>query len=149
MCLPLARPTLLRGGTSTVELLVSMAVLTTAVLGVGRFASTTRQGLHDRELNSRIGWELANAREQIGAWQPTDVSVKEIESLPFSDYLKQELSDVRWQASVESISEPAQVLQVTLALHCTINEQAARPASLVFWIDSKELTSVDGGGVKP
>lgn len=123
-------------GTSTVEVIVALAVLATAVVGVGRFAATTNRGLRERQLSSRIGWELTNAREQIGAWDPESVTPSRIESLPFSSGLTDELHDLQWQAEVAPLSAPAQALQVSLTLQCTFQGQTARPASLVFWLPS-------------
>ncbi len=130
-------------GTTTVELIVAMVVLATAVVGVGRFASNTGQGLRARELSSRIGWELANAREQIGSWQPASIAVDKIESLSFSESLRENLDDLRWQAEVEAVSEPAHAIRVVLTLHCRLQDQPARPASLVFWVDAGPLSVKD------
>ncbi len=121
-------------GTSTAELLVAMAILATAMVGVGQFASNTGSGLSQRELSTRIGWELANAREQIGSWKPENINVQQIENLPFSDSLKYNLDDLRWQAKVETLTEPARAIRVALTLHCTLHGQSAQPASLVFWV---------------
>ncbi len=123
------------------ELIVAMAVLATAMVGVGQFASNTGRGLGQRELSSRIGWELANAREQIGSWKPENIAVERIESLPFSASLKNSLDDLRWQAQVESIVEPAHAIRVALTLHCTHHDQPAQPASLVFWVAAPPPTT--------
>ncbi len=116
------------------EMIVAMAVLATAMIGVGRFASNTGRGLSQRELSSRIAWELANAREQIGSWKAEDIAVDRIENLPFSTSLENRLDDLRWQAQVETITAPAKAIRVALTLHCTLHAQPARPASLVFWV---------------
>ena len=121
-------------GTSTAELLVAMAILATAMVGVGQFASNTGSGLSQRELSTRIGWELANAREQIGSWKPENINVQRIENLPLSESLKHILDDLRWRAKVETLTEPARAIRVALTLHCTLHGQSARPASLVFWV---------------
>lgn len=121
-------------GTSIAELLVALAILATAMVGVGQFASNTGSGLSQRELSTRIGWELANAREQIGSWQPENINVQQIESLPFSESLNNNLDDLRWRAKVETLTEPARAIRVALTLHCTLHGQPAQPASLVFWV---------------
>jgi hypothetical protein len=123
------------------ELIVAMAVLATAMVGVGQFATNTGRGLSQRELSSRIGWELANAREQIGCWKPEDIAIDRIERLPFSESLKNSLDDLRWQAHVESIAEPAHAIRVALTLHCTHHDQPAQPASLVFWVAAPPPTT--------
>lgn len=131
----------LQRGTSTVEVIVALAVLATAVVGIGRFASTTNRGLRERQLSSRIGWELTNAREQIGAWVPEMITPSRIENLPFSSGLSDQLQDLQWQAEVAPITAPADALQVILTLRCTFQGQTARPASLVFWVPSASHAS--------
>ncbi len=137
-CAP--RPIARRLGTSTVELLVALALLATATIGVGQLASRTKAGLRNRELSSRLNWELTNARETIGTWPLSEITVEKIEQIPISQSLRSRLTDLRWEANVESIQQPAEALQVKLSLHCVIEEQSAQPVALTFWIDtSKEL----------
>lgn len=125
-----------RAGVSTVEILVATALLATAITGIGRLAHATQQGLHDRELATRLHWEIGNAREQIGSWGVEGITVARIEALPFSPALTKQLDGLRWHADVQSISEPATALQVSLAIQCLVNSQAAQPAKLTFWIAS-------------
>ena len=72
-------------GALTVEVLVAVALLTAAVVGVGRFMTAANTGLRHRELSARLEWELVNARERIGSWHPADVTKQSIERLPFSE----------------------------------------------------------------
>lgn len=127
-----------RLGTSTVELLVALALLATATIGVGQLASRTKAGLRNRELSSRLNWELTNARETIGAWPLSEITVEKIEQIPISQSLQSRLADLRWEATVESIQQPAKALQVVLSLHCMMEGQSARPVALTFWVDTTE-----------
>lgn len=127
-----------RAGVSTVEILVATALLATAITGIGRLAHSTQQGLRDRELAARLHWEIGNAREQIGTWAADEITVARMEALPFSPALSKQLEGLRWQAKVHSISEPATALQVTLAIQCLVDSQAAQPAQLTFWVASSE-----------
>ncbi len=125
-----------RSGTSTIEILVAVALLGSAFIGVGQFMSMTKAGLRNRELSTRIAWELQNARERIGTWPLSDINRENIEQLPFSDALAEMLSEPRWQAVVTAIPEPIPTIRVTLELHCVLSGQDAQPDSLTFWIDA-------------
>ena len=128
-------------GLTTTEVLVSIAVLGAAVTGVGKFASTMQQGLRDRELSARIGWEVLNAREEIGSWNFAEITAERIEAMPVSDVLHRDILDARWEAQVEIIEQPVAATQVTLALAGNYRGQAARPQRLTFWV----ARSVPGG----
>lgn len=127
-----------RWGTSVVELLVALALLGTVALGVGQLTVRTKEGLRNRELSSRLNWELKNARETIGAWPVSEITVEKIQQMPISLSLASQLEDLGWEASIEAISQPVDALQVTLTLRCRIDEQAARPVSLTFWVDASQ-----------
>ncbi len=123
-----------RRATTIMETLVATAILTTAMIGVGRFRSSTTQGLHDQELNARLSWELSNARERIGAWPVEEITTEHIESLPFSVALKDLIEEPAWRASVAPIDDPIEGLQVTLKLQCKLYEQTVQPKQLTFWV---------------
>ena len=125
-----------RSGVSSIEILVATALLATVITGIGRLAHTTHQGLRDRELAARLHWEIVNAREQVGTWAADQITAARIEALPFSPALTTQLDGLRWQAQVHTITEPATALQVTLAIHCMVESQAAEPATLTFWVPS-------------
>lgn len=127
-----------RSGTTTIEVVVAITLLTTAAVGVSSFAASSRAGLRQRELSARIAVELDNAREIIGAWQPTDVTVDNIEQLSFSDSFPASYQP-RWIADVETIDTPVPAVRVRLLLELTIGQQVARPDALTFWIDAQEL----------
>jgi hypothetical protein len=124
----------LRRGTSTAEVFVAIALLGTAMVGIGQFAVTTQQGLRQRELSTRLSAELLNARERIGAWPTEKITVERIEQLPFSAALAEQVDEPQWRASVESVSQPTSALRVTLRLHCTLQGQPAAPQALTFWV---------------
>ena len=124
----------LRRATTIMEPLVATAILTTAMIGVGRFRASTAQGLHDQELNARMSWELVNVRERIGAWPLEEITVQRIESLPFSSALTNQLEELRWRATVAPIDDPIAGLQVTLRLQCKLYEQTVQPKQLTFWV---------------
>lgn len=127
-----------RCGTSIAEVIVAIALLGTATVGLGRFAGLTRQGLQQRELSTRLSAELLNARERIGSWPLDRVTVEQIEQIPFSAALSQDsaadLTQRRWRASVEPISEPLSALRVTLHLQYTLHGHLAEPQAITFWI---------------
>jgi hypothetical protein len=121
-----------------VEVLVAVALLAAAVVGVGRFMTAANAGLRNRELSARMEWELVNARERIGSWQPADVAKQNIERLPFSEALTRSLEEPRWEAEVTRIEQPARAIQVTLQLHCVLAGQPAVPERLTFWLATEE-----------
>ena len=130
----LHRPFAASRGTTAVELLVATALLATVMVAVGRFASTTRRGLDDRQLSAHIAWELANAREQIGAWPAERITHERIEGLAISAALQRELDQPRWRAEIERVAEPLPAQRVTLRFECQVGGQSARPAELTFWV---------------
>ncbi len=121
-----------------------MVLLAAAAVGVGRFVQSVRDGLLDRELSTRLAWEISNARQRIGSWDPADVTQQRIEQIPISKALRSRLNQPRWRATVEAIDEPAQALRVTLGLRCQIQGQAAEPEVLTFWVDASEETALVG-----
>jgi predicted lysophospholipase L1 biosynthesis ABC-type transport system permease subunit len=127
-----------RAGVSTVEVLVAIALLTAAVVAVGRFAVSANSGLRHRELSARLDWELVNARERIGSWNLAEVTKQRIESLPFSDALAPTFANPRWVAEVKQIEQPARAIQVTLQMHCLFAGQPAIPEKLTFWLAVEE-----------
>lgn len=124
-----------RAATTTAELIVAMVVLSAAVGGVGRLASSVTSGLRERELSARIGWEIVNAREQIGSWTPGEITSQRIAALPISEALTSQLSHCRWESSVSVIERPARAIRVNLALVCEYQGQQASPQRLTFWVD--------------
>lgn len=125
------------------ELLVAMALLATATVGIGKFISATTEGLQARELSARIGWELDNARERIGAWADSELTEQQIENLPFSEALTGQLDNLHWSATVTPTAQPAQTKRVHLTIECQLFDQTARPDSLTFWVASVDAAEGD------
>lgn len=121
-------------GTSIAEVIVAIALLGTATAAIGRFAVMTKQGLHQRELGTRLSAELLNARERIGSWQPEQLTGQHIEELPFSAELVEQIDDLKWRAIVEPVEEPVRALRVTLKLECSLHGQTAQPQAITFWV---------------
>ena len=116
------------------ELVVSLTLLTVALIGVGRFVRTVHSGLKQRELSQLIGWEIANARDSISTWKPEAISVERINALPISKALSSRLDSVHWHAVVDPVTQPVDALRITLTLQCVFHEQASEPDRLVFWL---------------
>ena len=116
------------------ELVVSLTLLTVALIGVGRFVRTVQSGLKERELSQLIGWEIANARDTISTWEPEAVSTERIAALPISKALSTRLDSVHWHAVVDAVTRPVDALRITLTLQCILHEQDSAPERIVFWI---------------
>ncbi len=114
---------------------MALVLLAATANVVGRFVADVHQGLQDRELSSRIGWELENARERIRSWAAADVTQERIEKLPISPMLAQRLVQPRWQAEVQPEELSLAATRVTLQLHCQFRGQTATPAQLTFWVE--------------
>ncbi|MEO8268851.1 MAG: hypothetical protein ABI557_03965 [Aureliella sp.] len=123
-----------RYGSSIAEVIVAITLLGTATVAIGRFAVMTQQGLHQRELSTRLSAELLNARERIGSWPQEQISVEHIEGLPFSQTLTEQVDELKWRAIVEPISEPISALRVRLQLECALHGQTAQSQALTFWV---------------
>ncbi len=128
-----------RKASSTMETVVAVVLLGSAIALVGSFVASVNQGLADRELSARIGWEIANAREIVGSWNPVAVTEERIEALPVAESITSRLPDAKWAAQVTPITEPVAAWQVTLQLTCTYQGQAAAPEELTFWIEREVL----------
>ena len=116
------------------EIIVSLALLTAALVGIGRFVHTVQAGLKERELSHLIGWEIANVRDTISTWKLEDISVERIESLPIPKVLSARVGSAHWRAIVDPVEQPVHGLRVTLAFKCVLHEQESEPEQLVFWI---------------
>jgi hypothetical protein len=125
-----------RTATTTMEVVVAIALLAVAATLVGRFVGQVKQGLRDRELTARFEWELLNARERIGSWTADRITLERIQQLPISDALASRLKNARLAAAVQNIETPLPALQVTLGLEGELNGQAIQPAVLTFWVPS-------------
>ncbi len=139
----------IRNAFSTMEVTVALLLLTACAMGVGRFVSQVQVGLRERELSRCLGWEIENAKETILSWQPSQVSVARIESLPVSEAALQRLAAAGWQAEgwradVTSIEQPVNALQVTLRLVCRLESQPAVPKKMTFWIADSNLAESGG-----
>ncbi|MCC7337984.1 MAG: hypothetical protein IT422_23080 [Pirellulaceae bacterium] len=116
------------------EVIVAIALLGTATVAIGRFAVTTKQGLRERELATRLSNELLNARERIGSWPQEQLAAEHIEAIPFSKSLTEQVDDLKWRAIVDPVAEPVSALRVTLKLECSLHGQTAQPQTLTFWV---------------
>ena len=126
-----------RRAMSVTETVVAVLVLGVASGLVLRFAVQIKGGLQQRELSSRLTWELLNAREQIGSWSVKEVTESRIAELPISDGLWQQVSDLRWEAELREIDSPVDAKQVGLSLCCRYGGQVIKPRQLTFWVLEK------------
>jgi hypothetical protein len=128
----------LRKAFSTLELIVALALLTSVVASVGKYASYVQRGIRDRQLAQQLHWELVNTRELIASWKIAEVTKQRIESLPISAQLVEQLTQASWLATVEPESAVAafssDVLAVTLQFRANLRDQAIRPLELKFWV---------------
>lgn len=130
-----------RNGITTTETIVATAMLGIAVVTVGRFSATVGQGLRDRELSARIGWELVNLRETVGSWPLEKISSSSIESEP-ANIVSGLIENPRWDAKVVEVVKPAKAKRVTVKFVCKYRGQTAAPSELTFWVkDDQESES--------
>lgn len=130
-----------RGVFNSMELIVALAVLTVAAVGIGRFVTSVHSGLRELEDQSRLQWELTNARERIGCWRVDHISRERIAQLPISSELSQAYSNLAWRARVQPIEEPHEALQVELSMHGEYRGQPAVLSEITFW----EFEEATGG----
>lgn len=123
-----------RMGITTTEIVVALVLLSVCVTAVGQFVGYSRRALDQNELNTRIGWELTSARETIGSWEPSQINVETIRSLPISDAISRVLINPQWQAELHPVNSPFPATRITLSLTGTIKDQLATPAELTFWV---------------
>lgn len=126
-----------RRAMSVTETVVAVLVLGVASGLVLRFAVQIKEGLQQRELSSRLTWELLNAREQIGSWSVKELTESRIAELPFSDDLSMQVSDLRWEVELSEIDSPVDAKQVDLSLCCRYGGQEIKPRQLTFWVLAK------------
>ncbi len=128
-----------RRGTTTMEIIIAVALLGIAASLMGQFAIQVRQGLRDRELNCRCDWELLNLRERIGSWSLDQVTTERIAQVEVSEPLRKRLTEPKFKALVARVDQPTPALQVTIGLEAVRDGQVIQPSTLTFWI-------VDEGG---
>ncbi len=139
-----------RGGVSSAEAIVATVVLSIAIACVGRFAAGVNRGLHEREVATRIGWQVQNARAKIAAWSYDEISPKNIKRrLTISRSLTEKLQTPSWQATVTLVNEPIPAKRVELSLTCTYNEQRSTPSTLTFWVPKPKRESEPTGTATP
>lgn len=124
-----------RRGVSSAEILVAITLLAIAAAIMGQFMSQVSRGLNQRELSSRIGWEVENARAEIAAWPYDEITAENIETrLEVSPPVRDKLDLAKWQADVQQIAEPLVGRRIRLSLKCVYSGQNATPVSLTFWV---------------
>ena len=121
-----------RYATSTLEVVVSIALLAAATTMVGAFVHRVKVGLRDREFSTRCDWELINARERIGSWPVDQITLEQIRQIPMSESLTSQ--NARLAAAIQLIEEPVPATQVTLAIECERNGQTIQPSVVTFWV---------------
>lgn len=123
---------------SAMELIVSIALLTSALVAVSQFVSHAGRAQHNQELSARLQWEIINARETIGSWHPAQVTPERIVELPVSEQLKEHISGLRWETRVATVRHPLPALRINLQLQGEHLGQAIAPERLTFWIVLEE-----------
>lgn len=123
-----------RRGYTVVEVLIAVVLLGLTVVMTARFVSSLNQGLRDRELQSRLAWEIENAREQIGSWPPAEITSERIAELKVSEAVQRRCQNAFWAAELSKIESPGTALQIALTLRCTMHGQAVEPQKLTFWV---------------
>ncbi|GAB5405885.1 MAG: hypothetical protein Aurels2KO_41160 [Aureliella sp.] len=124
-----------RKGFSSGEAIAGIVVMSLAIVIVGRFAAGVTQGLAERELATRIGWQTESARAEIAAWAYGEISAENIVSkLAFDSVLLEQLNSPKWEATVEEVEQPVAAKRVQLSLKCVYDDQVATPSTLTFWV---------------
>ena len=124
----------LRIATSTMEVVVAIALLAAATTMVGGFVHQVKAGLRDRELSTRCDWELMNARERIGSWPVEQITLQQIQQIPLSESLTAHIANAHLSASIQKIERPQSATQITIAIEGELNEQTIQPSVLTFWV---------------
>ena len=124
----------LRIATSTMEVVVAIALLAAATTMVGGFVHQVKAGLRDRELSTRCDWELMNARERIGSWPVEQITLQQIQQISLSESLTAHIANAHLSAAIQQIKKPVPAIQVTLAIEGELNEQTIQPSVLTFWV---------------
>jgi hypothetical protein len=129
----------LRSATTTMEIVIGIVLLGSAVSLLGQFAASVKKGLADQELSARLGWEISNVCETIRCWDPSQITAARIQAIPLSDSIRERLPDAVWKANVSAITDPASAWQVELQLACNYQGQSAVPVQLTFWIEREAV----------
>lgn len=123
-----------RRATSTLEVVVGIALLAAATTLVGGFVHQVKAGLRARELSARCDWELLNARERIGSWPVGQITLEQIQQIPISKSLTDRVASAHLSAAIQQIEKPMPATQVTLAIECELEGQTVQPSVLTFWV---------------
>ncbi len=125
-----------RRATSTMEMVVAIALLAATATMVGKFVHQVKLGLRDRELSARFDWELMNAHERIGSWPLERITLEEIQQISLPKALTEHVANARLTASIQKIEKPLPATQITLAIECERYGQTIQPSVLTFWVPS-------------
>ncbi len=123
-----------RAATSTLEVVIAVGLLAAAAWSVGQFVHQVHTGLKERELSTRCDLELMNARERIGSWPVERLTLDQIQQLPLSESLRNQMTDAHLTATIQPIEAPRPATQVTLAIECNHKGQTIQPSVLTFWV---------------
>lgn len=126
-----------RRATSTMEVIVAIALLAAATTVVGGFVHRVQKGLRDRELSARFDWELKNTRERIGSWPEEHLTLERIQQIELSKSLlpgDSPETKPRLTASIQKIEKPLPATQITLAIECNLHGQTIQPSIFTFWV---------------
>jgi len=129
-------------GVSITELIVAVALLSIITAVVGHFVAYMNHAIETHELHRLMRWELDNAREQIGSWQPDEITVERISALPFTAAVREKLQNPAWLseiqvANIQGLDRPPAFLSVRIAITADYREQSIRPIELFFWVAAK------------
>lgn len=129
-----------RSGIAILEMLTAVLLLSIAAVGYSRFVVSMNSGLKNLELSSRLSWEIANAREKIRGWSDEKLTEQEIEQLPISEYLTEEIEQLRWQVTIQTVAKPTPTKEIDLQLVGVYQGQRSELQRLVFWVSADRET---------
>lgn len=127
-----------RRATTSLETVVAIALLGVAVSALGNMLGRIQHGLNDRELATRVSWEIDNARERIGSWAVDQITPDRIEELPISEALQDRVENLKWQSEVTPITDPIQGVRVRIDLTFDYRGQAVAPNGRTFWVSKEQ-----------
>ena len=128
----------MRRGVTVIEVSIACVLLSAAIMTTTAFQTRVTTAAQNVTVSALAREAVINAREQIGSWQPADVSEERIVNMPIRDELQRMLPEAAWNVRVDAIEEPINGHRIFLDLTWSDGGQTRSTSGITFWIMDQE-----------
>ena len=117
------------------EVLVGCGILVAAALTTSMFHARTQASARAVRLAAQARSAVLNAREELGSWPASELSLDRIEQLTIPDELSEALPEARWIINLQQVDEPIQGKRVFIDLQWRgSGGQLQSTSGITFWV---------------